>query len=77
MTAGGDAGLDADAGGEDPCARSRAQRSDGAPPAQGARLNAPALAKEVALDRLERLLERMLAALRRYRARRGNWWERG
>ena len=47
------------------------------PPAHAPRLDALALVKEVALDRLERLLERLLAALRRYRARRGRWWDRG
>ena len=36
-----------------------------------------ALFKEVALDRLEHLLEWLLARLKRYRARRGNWWEQG
>jgi hypothetical protein len=36
-----------------------------------------ALFKEVALERLENLLEWLLARLRRYRARRGNWWEKG
>jgi len=34
-----------------------------------------ALFKEVALDRLEHLLEWLLLRLKRYRARRGNWWE--
>jgi hypothetical protein len=34
-----------------------------------------ALAKEVALERVENLLEWLLMRLRRYRARRGNWWE--
>jgi hypothetical protein len=34
-----------------------------------------ALFKEVALERLEHLLEWLLARLKRYRARRGNWWE--
>ena len=77
MTADGDDGGHAGERGEDAAARSSAQRSGGPPPASVPRLNAPALAKEVALDRLERLLERLLAALRRYRARRGKWWERG
>jgi hypothetical protein len=36
-----------------------------------------ALFKEVALDRLEHVLEWLLARLKRYRARRGNWWEKG
>jgi hypothetical protein len=36
-----------------------------------------ALFKEVALDRLEHVLEWLLARLKRYRARRGNWWEQG
>jgi len=39
-------------------------------------LNAVELAKEVVLDRLERLLTWLLARLQRYRARRGDWWEK-
>ena len=51
-----------------------------APPAvEHEPIDAVALAEEevVLLDRLEHLLESLLARLRRYRARRGNWWERG
>lgn len=39
-------------------------------------LDAGALGKAVVLDRIEQLLEWLLARLRRFRARRGNWWER-
>jgi hypothetical protein len=46
-----------------------------APPAQTQPINAIALAKEVVLDRLERLLTWLLDRLQRYRARRGDWWE--
>lgn len=45
------------------------------PPVEQKPIDAIALAKEVMLERLENLLERLLMALRRYRARRGNWWE--
>ncbi|HEV2059660.1 MAG TPA: hypothetical protein VGR11_09900 [Solirubrobacteraceae bacterium] len=45
-------------------------------PAQTKGLNAVALAKEVILDRLQGLLEWLLNRLKRYRARRGNWWEK-
>lgn len=46
-----------------------------AAPADVKPLNAIALLKEVALERIEALLVWLLARLRRYRARRGNWWE--
>jgi hypothetical protein len=39
-------------------------------------LNGVALAKEVALQRLQDVLEWLLARLKRYRAKRGDWWER-
>ena len=45
-------------------------------PVQTAPLNAVALAKEVVLERLENLLEWLLRRLKRYRARRGDWWEK-
>ncbi len=58
--------------------RARASGAPAAPPAvEHEPIDAVALAKEVVLDRLEHLLESLLARLRRYRARRGNWWERG
>jgi len=44
-------------------------------PAERTPINPVALAKEVALERLENLLEWLLTRLRRFRARRGNWWE--
>jgi hypothetical protein len=46
-------------------------------PAEHTPIDGIALLKEVMLDRLEHALEWLLARLRRYRARRGNWWERG
>lgn len=39
-------------------------------------LNGVALAKEVVLDRVQGMLEGLLRRLKRYRAGRGNWWER-
>ena len=39
-------------------------------------LNGVALAKEVVLERLENMLEWLLRRLKRYRAARGNWWEK-
>ncbi len=45
-------------------------------PAETKPLNGVALAKEVALDRVQGMLEGLLRRLKRYRARRGNWWER-
>lgn len=46
-------------------------------PAENKPIDGVALFKEVALDRLEHVLEWLLSRLRRYRARRGNWWEKG
>ena len=46
-----------------------------ATPAEHKPINGIALLKEVALERLQNLLEWLLARLKRYRARRGNWWE--
>jgi hypothetical protein len=47
-----------------------------AAPAETPPLNAIALAKEVVLERLQSLLEWLLRRLKRYRAGRGNWWEK-
>lgn len=47
-----------------------------APPTETKPLNAVALAQEVILDRLETLLTWLLQRLQRYRARRGDWWEK-
>jgi hypothetical protein len=44
-----------------------------AAPADHKPIDAVALAKEVALDRLEQLLELLLRALRRWRAGRASW----
>ena len=53
-----------------------AQSPDGAAPSTPIKpLNGVALAKEVALQRLQDTLEWLLRRLKRYRARRGNWWE--
>ena len=38
-------------------------------------IDAVALAKEVVLERLQNLLEWLLMRLKRYREKRGNWWE--
>ena len=38
-------------------------------------LNGLALAKEVFLDRLQNLLEWLLRRLKRYREKRGDWWD--
>ena len=38
-------------------------------------IDAVALAKEVVLERLQHLLEWLLMRLKRYREKRGNWWE--
>ncbi|MEA2222049.1 MAG: hypothetical protein QOH83_425 [Solirubrobacteraceae bacterium] len=46
-----------------------------AAPAENKPIDGIALFTEVALERLENLLEWLLVRLRRYRARRGNWWE--
>jgi hypothetical protein len=48
-----------------------------AAPAENMPIDGVALIKEVALERLENLLEWLLMRLRRYRARRGDWWEQG
>jgi hypothetical protein len=48
----------------------------GAAPAETPPLNAIALAKEVVLERAQNLLEWLLRRLKRYRAGRGNWWEK-
>lgn len=53
---------------------------DAPPPAARAQaeheaIDGIALLKEVALERLQNLLERLLERLKRYRAGRGNWWE--
>jgi hypothetical protein len=47
-----------------------------AAPAEHKPIDGIALFKEVALDRLEHVLEWLLSRLRQYRARRGNWWEK-
>lgn len=47
-----------------------------AAPAQTPPLNALALAKEVVLERMQNLLEWLLRRLKRYRAARGDWWEK-
>ena len=44
------------------------------PPAEHKPIDGIALFKEVALERLQNLLEWLLMRLKRYRARRGNWW---
>ncbi len=46
-----------------------------APPVEHKPIDAIALFKEVALERLQNLLEWLLRRLKRYRAKRGNWWE--
>ncbi len=47
-----------------------------AAPVETKPIDAIALAQEVVLDRVERLLAWLLARLQRYRARRGDWWEK-
>ncbi len=47
-----------------------------APPVQTKPLDAIALAKEVILERTQNLLEWLLRRLKRYRASRGDWWEK-
>jgi hypothetical protein len=47
-----------------------------AAPAEAPPLNAIALAKEVMLERMQNLLEWLLRRLKRYRAGRGNWWDK-
>jgi hypothetical protein len=50
---------------------------DGAAPAAPLKpLNGVALAKEVALQRLQDALEWLLRRLKRYRAKRGDWWDK-
>ena len=51
---------------------------DAAPaaPVEAKPLNAVALIKEVVLERLQNLLEWLLRRLKRYRAKRGDWWEK-
>ena len=57
--------------------RSEAQSPDGAAPAAPIKaLNGVALAKEVALQRLQDTLEWLLRRLKRYREKRGDWWEK-
>jgi hypothetical protein len=46
-----------------------------APPVEHKPIDGIALAKEVVLERLQNLLEWLLMRLKRYRAKRGNWWE--
>lgn len=50
-------------------------RSPAPPPAEHKPIDGIALAKEVLLERLQNLLEWLLMRLKRYRAKRGNWWE--
>jgi len=47
-----------------------------AAPVETKPLNAIALAQEVVLERTQNLLEWLLRRLKRYRARRGDWWEK-
>lgn len=47
-----------------------------ATPAAKRPLDGLALAREVVLERLQNLLEWLLRRLKRYRAARGNWWEK-
>ena len=51
-----------------------AQSPDGAAPIKP--LNGVALAKEVALQRLQDTLEWLLRRLKSYREKRGDWWEK-
>lgn len=46
-----------------------------APAAEHKPIDGIALAKEVVLERLQNLLEWLLMRLKRYREKRGNWWE--
>ena len=66
-----------------PDLRDRTRAPNGASPATAPAapgetkpLNGVALAKEVALERVQNLLEWLLRRLKRYRAARGNWWEK-
>ena len=53
------------------------QAPDGAAPAAPIKpLNGVALAKEVALERLQNVLEWLLRRLKRYREKRGDWWDK-
>jgi hypothetical protein len=55
----------------------RPQSPDGAAPAAPSKpLNGVALAKEVALQRLQDTLEWLLRRLKRYREKRGDWWDK-
>ena len=47
-----------------------------AAPMETKALNGVALAKEVALERLQNALEGLLRRLKRYREKRGDWWEK-
>ncbi len=58
------------------CADAAAATAPPAAPAETPPLNAIALAKEVVLERMQNLLEWLLRRLKRYRAGRGNWWEK-
>ena len=62
----------ADAPGGDPAPAAPAP----AAPVETKPLNAVELAKEVVLERTQNLLEWLLRRLKRYRARRGDWWEK-
>lgn len=56
---------------------SGAPSADGAAPAAPIKpLNGVALAKEVALQRLQDTLEWLLRRLKRYREKRGDWWDK-
>jgi len=66
---------------DEPARGTGAATPDGAAPADPAPveakpLNAIALAKEVVLERVQNLLEWLLRRLKRYRAARGDWWEK-
>ncbi|HEV2777516.1 MAG TPA: hypothetical protein VGV90_18140 [Solirubrobacteraceae bacterium] len=53
------------------------QSPDGAAPLAPIKpLNGVALAKEVALQRVQDTLEWLLRRLKRYREKRGDWWDR-
>jgi uncharacterized coiled-coil protein SlyX len=53
------------------------QEHDGAQsPASIKPLNGVALAKEVALQRMQDALEWLLRRLKRYREKRGDWWDK-
>jgi hypothetical protein len=65
---------DVGSGSTDPSAAAASAPCD--TPAETKPLNAVALAKEVVLDRLQGMLEWLLRRLKRYRAGRGEWWEK-